>query len=237
MAEEGTQDQGSTGDTGQGGGEAKWYDSLPDDLKGNDTLKGFDGIESLAKAHLTATEEAAALKAQIEASKPVIPEAPEGYELPVKADGMPDEITADLSSQISRIAHQAGLSKEQAAKAFEAAIADEKRILAEGAENFKKAQEATVEALKKDYGEKWAEKVDNGKLRFAQVAGKAGIEAEAATAFLNETGIGDNPTFIKFAIALADLISPDNFERNAAGGGEGKSAAQTIYNNPTSNHQ
>ena len=65
MAEEGQQDQNPTGNTEQGGGDAKWYDSLPDDLKGNETLKGFDGVESLAKAHLTTQAQLAELQAKV----------------------------------------------------------------------------------------------------------------------------------------------------------------------------
>ena len=72
MAEEGQQDQNPTGNTEQGGGDAKWYDSLPDDIKGNDAIKGFDGFESLAKAHLTTQAQLAELQAKV----PVVPEKP-----------------------------------------------------------------------------------------------------------------------------------------------------------------
>ena len=123
MAEEGQQTQGSTGDTGQGGGEANWYDSIADEaLKGNETLKTYDSVESLAKAHLTVQDEVAALKKQIEDSKPVVPETPEAYELPTNFEGMPDDIATELSQSMARVAHAAGLSKEQAAKAYEAVV-------------------------------------------------------------------------------------------------------------------
>ena len=74
MAEDGQQTQGSTGDTGQGGGEANWYYSIADEaLKGNETLKTYDSVESLAKAHLTVQAEAAALKSRSRTASPWSP--------------------------------------------------------------------------------------------------------------------------------------------------------------------
>ncbi len=230
MAEEGQQTQGSTGDTGQGGGEANWYDSIADEaLKGNETLKTYDSVESLAKAHLTVQAEAAALKKQIEDSKPVVPETPEAYELPTKFEGMPDDIATELSQSMAKVAHAAGLSKEQAAKAYDALMAYELQELKDAAAAIQKQVAETEAALKKEYGDKYAETMNNAFLRCSQIAGKVGIKSEDFKAFLDDTGIGDNPTFIKFAISLADLISPDHFARNAAGDTRGKSAAEVLY--------
>ena len=229
MAEEGQQTQGSTGDTGQGGGEANWYDSIADEaLKGNETLKTYDSVESLAKAHLTVQDEAAALKKQIEDSKPVVPETPEAYELPAKFEGMPDEIATELSQSMEKVAHAAGLSKEQAAKAYDALMASELQELKDAAAQIKQEAEAFDASLKKQYGDKYKETMNNAFLRFSQIAGKMGISQKDSTEFLDGTGIGDNPTFIKFAISLADLVSPDHFERNAGGAGD-KSAAEVMY--------
>ena len=43
---------GSSGNGEGGGGDAKWFDALGDDLKGNEVIKGYDSVESLAKAHI-----------------------------------------------------------------------------------------------------------------------------------------------------------------------------------------
>ncbi len=230
MATEGTQTQGSTGDTGAGAGEAKWYDSLPDDLKGNETLQGYDGIESLAKAHLTVHGENATLKKQIEDSKTVVPDKPEGYELPAKFEGMPDEAAKEISAEVARVAHEAGLSKEQAAKIFNAVMAGEKKELEELTAQMAREKEETINGLKKDFGDQYEAKLNNAFLRCSQIAGKINIAPEAFKDFLNKTGIGDNPTFIRFAISLADLISPDVFEQNRTTGPE-KSAAEVLYPN------
>ena len=129
---------------------------------------------------------------------------------------------------MARVAHAAGLSKEQAAKAYDALMAYELQELKDAAAAIQKQVTETEAALKKEYGDKYAETMNNAFLRCSQIAGKVGIKSEDFKAFLDDTGIGDNPTFIKFAISLADLISPDHFERNARGSGE-KSAAEVLY--------
>jgi ribosomal protein L20 len=226
---EGTEEQTqtSTGDTVQSGGDAKWYDSFPDDLKGNEAITGLDGPESLAKGFI----EAQGKLAEYEASKPVIPGKPEEYDLPVKFEGLPEELTKEAAASIAKNALLAGLTKDQAGKLMAGLLADEKASLTQATADIKKAQEATITELKKEYGDKYQEKLDNGILRINQIAAKAGMEGDAFKAFINETGIGDNKTFIKFAIALADLISPDTFEQNQ--GGAEKSAAEVLY--PTMN--
>lgn len=225
MADEGQQNQISTGDTGQGGGDAKWYDSLPDDLKGNTAITGLDGIESMAKGYLEAT----AKVSEFEASKPAIPDKPEGYELPTKFEGIPDSITKEAAASIARNALAAGLTKDQAGKLMAGLLADEKASMEQAAIDIKKAQDATVEGLKKDFGEKWEEKVNNGILRLSQIAGAAKLDPEQFKSFLNETGIGDHPLMIRWAIALADLISPDVFEKNSASSTSERTAAQKLY--------
>ena len=126
MAEDGQQNLNPTGSTDQGGGDAKWYDSLPDDLKGNETLKGFDGVESLAKAHLTTQ----ATLAELQAKAPVVPAKPEEYGLPDKFEGLPDDFIKAESTKFADFAHKHGLTKEQALGLFEAMAADERDSLA-----------------------------------------------------------------------------------------------------------
>ena len=46
---------------------------------------------------------------------------------------------------------------------------------------------------------------------------------------LNSTGMGDNPMLVRLSVKLADLISPDVFERNSTGAESEKSDAQKLY--------
>ena len=230
MVEDGQQNLNPTGDTGQGGGDAKWYDSLPEDLKGNETLKGFDGVESLAKAHLAASGEIAGLKKQIEDGKPVIPDKPEGYGLSDKVEGFPEFLTKEASAQVSRIALAAGLTKEQASKAYEALLKEEEAILKADSDALEQLAKATKEEFQKAYGDKYEEVIGTTKQRLSQIADKAGVGGETFSKFLNETGLGENPTFVKFAIGLSKLISPDVFERNdGLGQNDGRTVAQRLY--------
>ena len=231
MADEGNPTTPNTpDDTGASGGSGNWYDSLPDDLKGNEALKGYDGIESLAKAHLTAQDELTGLKKQIEDGRPVVPDKPEGYELPAKFDGAPDEMAGELSKQLSQIALAAGLTKEQAGKAFEALMASELKGLKDEVAAIERHQAEVKAELTKQYGDKYAETMNTAFLRCSEIAGKVGIQPDSFKAFLDQTGVGDDPTFIKFAVGLAGLISPDNFERGA-GPGANDSAAKVLYPN------
>lgn len=217
-------------DTGAGGGSGNWYDSLPEDLRGNEALKGFDGVESLAKAHLTAQDELEGLKKQIEDGRPVIPDKPEGYELPAKFDGAPDEMAVEISKQLSQIALAAGLSKEQAGKAFEAVMASELQSLKDEAAAIERHQAEVKAGLQKQYGDKYAETMNTAFLRCSEIAAKVGVDKDAFKAFLDSSAVGDDPTFIAFAVGLSKVISPDSFEHNAGPGAE-RSAAAVLYPN------
>ena len=91
--------------------------------------------------------------------------------------------------------------------------------------------QAEVKAeLTKQYGDKYAETMNTAFLRCSEIAGRVGIQPDAFKAFLDQTAVGDDPTFIKFAVGLAQLVSPDNFERGAGLGGN-ESAAKVLYPN------
>ena len=225
MAEEGQQDQNPTGNTEQGGGDAKWYDSLPDDIKGNDAIKGFDGVESLAKAHLTTQAQLAELQAKV----PVVPEKPEEYGLPDKFEGLPDEFVKAESAKFAGFVHKFGLSKEQALGLFEAMAADERDSLAAAEAEIVRAAKETEAALVKEYGDKKAEKVSAGAKALVKIAEASGIKAEDFQTMLDATGIGDNPLIIKMSVKLADLISSDAFERSFTGGGVERTTAEILY--------
>lgn len=225
MAEDGQQNLNPTGNTEQGGGDAKWYDSLPDDLKGNETLKGFDGVESLAKAHLTTQ----ATLAELQAKAPVVPAKPEEYGLPDKFEGLPDDFIKAESTKFADFAHKHGLTKEQALGLFEAMAADERDSLAAAEAKLAQAAKETTAALVKEYGDKWEEKASAGSKALVKIAELAGIKAEDFTAMLDVTGIGDNPLLIKASLKLADLISSDAFERSFTGGGVERTTAEILY--------
>jgi len=225
MAEDGQQNQGSTGDTGAGGGDAKWYDSLPDDIKGNDAIKGFDGVESLAKAHLTTQAQLAELQAKV----PVVPGKPEEYGLPDKFEGLPDDFIKTESAKFAGFVHKFGLSKEQALGLFEAMAADERDSLTAAEAEIARAAKETEAMLVKEYGDKKQEKVTAGAKALVKIAEGAGIKAEDFTAMLNATGIGDNPLLIRMSVKLADLISSDVFERSFTGGGVERTTAEILY--------
>lgn len=225
MAEDGQQNLNPTGNTGEGGGDAKWYDSLPDDLKGNDAIKGFDGVESLAKAHLTTQ----AQLAELQAKAPVVPEKPEEYGLPEKFEGLPDDFVKAESAKFAGFVHKFGLTKEQALGLFEAMAADERDSLAAAEAEISRAAKDTDAALVKEYGDKKAEKISAGANALVKLAEAGGINPEDLKTMLDVTGIGDNPTFIRLSVKLADLVSSDVFERSFTGGSGEKSAAQVLY--------
>lgn len=225
MAEDGQQNLNPTGSTDQGGGDAKWYDSLPDDLKGNETLKGFDGVESLAKAHLTTQAQLAELQARV----PVIPGKPDEYGLPDKFDGLPEDFIKTESAKFANFAHKNGLTKEQALGLFQAMAADERDSLMAAEAEIARAAKETEAMLVKEYGDKKQEKVTAGAKALIKIAEGAGIKAEDFTAMLDATGIGDNPLLIRMSVKLADLISSDVFERSFTGGGVERTTAEILY--------
>ena len=180
---------------GEPGGDAKWFDGLSDDLKGNEQLTGLDGVETLAKSYLETL-----------GKLPVVPAEAKDYGL--ELDGLADDFL-----KLGMTAEQ-GKGVEAALKATSAKLDEE--IKAE----IEAMDKESLDYLNKQYKDQAAEKRDaiiDG-LKGLMPADKA----EGLAQFIATPYIGSNPFFIQLADIVMHRVAPDtllNGGQNRSGDG------------------
>ena len=181
----------TTGDEGDGGSVSDGF-VLPEALQSSEHLKEFKSYDEIAQAHH-----------DLKSNQPVVPEqytydAPEGHEL----DGVMSGMFNDLSKKI-------GLTDEQYKAVMEF---DFKRQEYE-IDQIVKDRENTKLELQKEHGDKYDEVVGRAKLAVYALMGE-----EAGKEMFLDPSYGDDPQFIKLAIAVSSKISEESLQ---IGDGEG----------------
>jgi len=155
-----------------------WKDGKPD-------------VENMAKSY-------AALETKLGKSAGEVPDAPEGYTL--KPEKLPDGIqfNEDAAKQFATAFHNAGVTKEQAGKITDVWFQMEKANHDAMAAAYQESLTKGTEALKKEWGSGYAEKI--GKVK--SVVQSLGYDPTDATLF-------SNPTVVKFLGKVTGLLSED----------------------------
>lgn len=215
---------------GNGGGEGApagggFLDTLPEDLRGDASLKDFKDVGGLAKSYVETKKmigDAALLKppkdpAQkaewIKNTRPKLvemgllegaPEKADGYEF--KFDGVtPEEVQGDPGLGAFReVAHELGLSQAQAQKL---ALAYREKIFPAMAPKMPTEEEARAE-LSKDFGDKFNQKLDVAKRAVntlnGQIPGFKDWLEDPARGFL-----GNDPMYIRIMAAVGEMMGQD----------------------------
>lgn len=208
-------------DPGAGQSATSFIDSLPEDLRGSEQLKGFDSIETLARSHL----ELAQAKAELEGKVPQIPEKATDYEVQIPEGVVTNEA---MLEGFKTWAHEAKLSKEQAAmlgaKYLEFEQQEINRLLA--AE--KAAQEKTLADLKAEWGAEFDAKyatMDRALKQFASAEDQK---------YLTETGIGNNPALVRMFYRIGKAMADDTLA--PGDGAQGSRVERTPSGHPMLNY-
>jgi len=215
----------------------EWMEGLSDELKGNETLQGFDSVESLAKGHLTLVEagsqpwtetfsdefkteenldalkdyenpEAAARAlVELKSDQSPVPEKPEDYAIP-KADGVDPE--SEMTQAFIGWAHEAKLTQAQVdalVPAFGGFIA---KAVADQAEADKQEYETAVTALKDLWKDGYKKNMDAANRVFGKLATIAKLPEEDVAAVKEK--YGNDPRLMRIFHAVSASISEDTLE-------------------------
>tara|TARA_R110000803_G_scaffold98863_8_gene166941 strand:- start:3811 stop:4497 length:687 start_codon:yes stop_codon:yes gene_type:complete len=157
-------------------------------------------------------------------------DVPEEYtfELP---EGM--ELDQELADKFSPIAKDAKLTNEQVNK-IAPVIAEHLQEMATKQQNaWNDTVKGWGESLKSDAdfgGANYNDNVEIAKTAISQFGG------EELTKALQETGMGNHPALVKFALNVGKAISEDGFVEGGEQGNAGdKNSAQKLYNNSNMN--
>lgn len=191
-----------TGDTNAGGNVGSqgtsFIETLPEDLRGNETLKGYDSAEKLARAHIETL-------GKIQSP----PETADGYEIKIPEG---KAVNAEFVKGFKAWAHEAGLSTAQASKLAEQYMSFEDAQIAAMA----KAEETALAAVKIEWGDKFAENVAVAQKAVAEFCTPQEREA------MDATGMGNNPIWVRMFHRIGLAMSEDRIKGGGTGSGGGE---------------
>jgi|GEM_PF-2114135 len=209
------------GGFGEGGGEPQLADLLPDDLKEDEALQGFQSVGELAK-------KLKELEAQTQG-------APEEYELNMEMpDDLPDEVRGAAQEdveQFKQVAKELGLSNEAAQRLLDY-DAQRQANLAETLQQHADNQiQQELEAYKQKRGDAFTEDVNNARA-FMQA-----FSDEETTQWMDESGLGNHPKLIRMLGEAGKLLREHEVIQGnkSAPGASGTSLADRLYSAPPKN--
>lgn len=183
---------GGQGDTGAGGGEiTSFLDGIQsEDLRGNESLTGFENLDGLAQGYI-----------DLKTSQPVLPENEDGYQIDV-----PEGMTVDQADfgLFKEQALQMGLTNDQYQNVLKFDFARNARI----AKNHQEAQDKAVAELKLELGDKYDESLATAQ-KVLRLSGQEGLAAME---------LGNNPELFRLLNWVGDKISEDQLETGVGGG-------------------
>lgn len=171
---------------------ASWYDTYPEDIRGD--LKGYDKPETLAKEFVTLKK------------KMAVPEKPEDYEYDDK------QIAADMKQALNAWkvkAKEFGMTKEQ----FKLLTDYQFQTMTSLRQSQKQARDAEfqrgADELKKEWGNSFDANLTAAKKTMKQLFSASFGE------FLDVSGLGNHPEMARAMVRLAAAVSEDNLIKNS----------------------
>ena len=205
-------------DEGESGGAPlpeDWRAALPEELRDDPSLKDIPDVGALAKSYVHAQKLVGADKLVIPKedapkeewdrffAKLGRPDAPDGYELPVPDEAK--ELVDDSVAEVFRkAAYEAGLSKSQAAKLWEAVVEHNTGEANAIEQALDELRESGEKALRAEWGPAYEQHVE--------LAAKAVMElgGEELVKFLDETGLGNSPELVKAFAKVGKMLADDS---------------------------
>lgn len=222
MSEETTQDTGSQEVAAASAAPVGFFDSLPEDLRAEPSLRNFTDPVSLAKSYVHAQRMIGADKIPLPGKSATddewrqvykrlgAPDNPKGYDFKVSPDAMRDtEIEAFRAA-----AFEAGLNGKQAgriAQFLEGTVTQSRAAMEEGLQAVRQEGE---QELRREWGQAFDQQV--------QLAHKAAVTFLGSTDLLDTVELadgrllGDHPAIVKMFANLAKEIGEDNLLGDAS---------------------
>lgn len=205
-------------DAGSSGGD--WRASLSDDIRHDPSLASIQDVNGLAKGYVHAQR-------MVGADKVVIPKEdasadewgefynrlgrPEQYEItrPELAEGL--EYNGEMESSMLKLMHESGLSQAQAQKLYNGYM----EYISKGHNDMTVGREAQIaewdREVRQEFGHAYDERVDAAQRAAAEFGG------DEFLGWLDETGLGDHPMFIKMFSKIGMGIMEDSADTTGRG--------------------
>lgn len=205
-------------DAGSSGGD--WRASLSDDIRHDPSLASIQDVNGLAKGYVHAQR-------MVGADKVVIPKEdaspdefnefynrlgrPEKYEIsrPDLPQGL--EYNTEMEGAMLQLMHESGLSQAQAQKLYSGYM----EYIGKGHNDMSVGREAQIaewdQEIRRDFGAAYDERVNAAQRAAAEFGG------DEFLGWLDETGLGDHPMFIKMFSKIGMGIMEDSADTSGRG--------------------
>jgi len=221
MANDVVAPEGTTQPPVTDGVNASWRDNLPDDLKGEKTLEKFVGKDwseagpALAKSYINLEKMPRGLTVPGEAATPeewnayhdkVRPAKIEEYGVAAKVpDGM--NWSKEAEQRIVSSMHKRGLTTAQA----QGVINDYLGIAHEGLLNMEQGKNLAIADAEKSMQDEWGGLYPQNIALVQRIVTEFGDDGFKA--YLDDTGLGNDPNFLRFVYNLGRPMLEDNLVR------------------------
>jgi len=192
-----TESQSQDGGSGEGAVN-EFLQTLPGELRDNESLASIDSLETLARNYL----ELSGTKADLEKRIPVVPESPDGY-----AISWPDGFTPNDQrvKAFTVRAHEIGLTQEQV-NAIAQFDAESSREAAKAWETRREQALAAAEkSLQDEWGDKYKENVATAENAIER------LTSEEFKSLLKQSGLNNNPVVVHTFYSIGQALSEDQF--------------------------
>lgn len=208
----------ATGNQGTPGGNS-WLTALPEELRADASLTPFKDVADLAKSYIST-------KALV-GKKGVIPPGEKSteeewtafykslgqpeldkFEITVPKDG---EINAELLNNFKQVFHKSGLMPRQAQAIVDTYLQHEKKSYDAMVTEHDAELKQELEGLQKEWGQAYPKQIALAKMAVNDLGGKEFVD------YLEETGLGSDPTVIRFMAKVGSIMGEDKLRGDAAG--------------------
>lgn len=194
-----------------------WKDSLPEDLKSHSSLSQIQDVNALARSYVHAQS----MVGKKGVFKPSDTASEEEWSSFYKSIGQPDLEKFDIATpaegnkefvgDFKNVAHKAGLLPKQAQSVMDWLMKKESDTVAAKTQAEKSTVEEGINSLKKEWGGGFEKQISLAKLAVKEVGG------DEFTAYLESSGLGNNPALIKVLSKVGKLLGEDKIRGDATG--------------------
>ncbi|HEU4635535.1 MAG TPA: hypothetical protein VFS41_05110 [Edaphobacter sp.] len=218
--------------TGGGGGGGDFLSQLPEDIRGDSSLKDIKDIAGLAKGYVNAQRLIGYDKVAIpkeDSPKEVWdqyyakigrPATPEEYKLPKVESKIKIEENDPVIGSFRTKAHELGLNGKQVAGLYQWFIETQNGIHDSNMGNWQKNQEQAAATLKKDWGAAYDQNISLAQQAVEQLGGAPLKE------LLDSSRLGDHPALIKVFHEVGKLLAEEGRLDGKASLGEAMSPGE-----------
>lgn len=203
------------------GDEADWKESLPEDIRSDASLAAIQDVPSLAKSYIHAQSLVGADKIALPGKEATEedwagvftklgrPETIAGYELK-KPDNLPEGLNYDetMLTGFKETAHKLGLLPSQVDGLHDWWNKANVEGFTASTNAQKEATTAAETALKQEYGNAYDQKLATAQTALKEFGGDELVK------FMDESGLGNNPQFIKLMATVGEGMLEDGLKGN-----------------------